>query len=593
MKFRRHFLVVCSLLSVFLISSAQETATQSPAKRQLAGWLASYDGEDWDAYLIFLKTNFVTPPGRGFQDPAFRDRTGGYDLEKIESETPTQVTALVQERRTDGFARVVLVVEPGETHRIVKLDVKLIERPAEFALRHMSDQQLIFALSKRLEEETASGRFAGVVLLAKEGKPIFAQAYGKADREHHSANTLQTEFSLASMNKMFTAVALMQQVQAKTVALDDPLGKYLPDYPNKELAAKVTIGELLTNTGGTGDIWGPAFDQHRLKLHTPQDYIHLYGNRALRFEPGSRWEYSNYGFILLGAVIEKVSGENYGDYVREHIFKPAGMTSTGSGTTDEAILHRSVNYTKMGTTHWIPNTNTLPSGGTPAGGGFSTAGDLLRFANALQENKFLDVYYTKLMTTGRIVTPFGREAYGFGVQTINGNQCFGHNGSGRGVNGDLEICLDSKYAIVVVTNIDPPAAEQISAFIAARLPVTHPDRSSLARARKPNWNAVSQSRSFPSFNTAVPIYGPAGLPGPTTIPFKPTLANHVAYSLSSARRVMSAAVIGWLVEYSRGPSGKNMSFRYPAPAHRGAQHIQPTVLPYMSLLYMVPFSMFP
>ena len=474
MNFTRPLPAVCLALYMSVFSVAQEPAPQAPASRQLAGWLGAYDGSDWNAYLTFLKTNFAIQPGGAFRDPAFRDRTGGYDLKKIESETPTEVTALIQERAGDGFARAVVDVESDEPHRILKLEVKLIERPAEFALPHMSDRELVAALRKRLEDETALDRFAGVVLVAKEGKPIFAQAYGLADREHNIPNTLLTRFSLASMNKMFTAVALMQQVQAGKVALDDPLGKYLPDYPNKELAAKVTIGELLTNTGGTGDIWGPEFDQHRLELHTLQDYIHLYGNRALRFEPGSRWEYSNYGFILLGGVIEKVSGESYSDYVHQHVFNPAGMTSTRSGMEDKAIPSLSIEYTKMGATHWIPITDAPTNSGSSAGAGFSTVGDLLRFANALRENKLLDAQHTTLMTTGMVANPFGLDAYGFGVQTINGNQCFGHNGSSRGVNGDLEMCLGSSYTVVTLANLDPPAAEQVSQFIIARLPLSEP-----------------------------------------------------------------------------------------------------------------------
>ena len=152
---------------------------------------------------------------------------------------------------------------------------------------------MVAALRKRLSDEAAADRFSGAVLVANEGKPIFAEAYGLADREHKTPNTLQTCFSIASMNKMFTAVATMQLVQAGKLALDDPLGKYLTDYPNKELAAKVTISELLTNTGGTGDVWGLEFDKYRMELRTPQDYINLFGERALRFEPGTRWEYSN------------------------------------------------------------------------------------------------------------------------------------------------------------------------------------------------------------------------------------------------------------------------------------------------------------
>jgi D-alanyl-D-alanine carboxypeptidase len=465
---------VCIVLSMSVFSAAQGTTEQAPAGRQLAAWLAAYDGTDWQAYLTFLKTNFAIQPGGGFRDPAFRARTGGYDLKKIEGETPTEVTALLQERAGDGFTRLVLDVEPEQPHRILKLEVKLVERPAEFALPHMSDQQLVAALRKRLEDETASDRFAGAVLVAKQGKPIFAQAYGLADREHRSPNTLTTRFSLASLSKMFTAVALMQQVQAGKVALDDPLEKYLPDYPNKELAAKVTIGELLTNTGGTGDIWGPEFDQHRLELHTLQDYIHLYGNRALRFEPGSHYEYSNYGFILLGAVIEKVSGQSYSEYVHQHVFNPAGMTSTSSGMEDRPIPNLSVEYTKMGATHWIPISDAPINSGSSAGAGFSTVGDLLRFADALRLNKLLDAQHTKLMTTGRVITPFGFDAYGFGVQTINGNQCFGHNGSSRGVNSDLEMCLDSSYTVITLANIDPPAAEQVSQFIMGRLPLSKP-----------------------------------------------------------------------------------------------------------------------
>jgi CubicO group peptidase (beta-lactamase class C family) len=455
-------------MSVF--SAAQGPAKQTPAGRQLAGWLAEYDGTDWQAYLTFLKTNFVIQPGGAFQDSAFRDRTGGYDLKKIESDTPTEVTALLQERANDGFTRLVLDVEPEQPHRILKLEVKLIERPAEFALPHMNDQQLTAAVHKRLEDETGSDRFAGAVLVAKQGKPIFAQAYGLADREHTIPNTLQTRFSLASINKVFTAVATMQLVQAGKLALDDPLGRYLTDYPDKELAAKVTIGELLTNTGGTGDIWGPEFDKHRLQLRTLPDYINLYGKRPLRFEPGSRWEYSNYGFILLGAVIEKVSGENYYDYVREHVYIPAGMSSTDSAPEEPRPADRSIGYMKVKTGDWSSNTGYLLYRGTSAGGGYSTVGDLLRFANALRENKLLDAHYTKLLTTGRVATPFGLEAYGFGVQTFNGNSCFGHNGTGAGVNGDLEMCLNSSYAIVVLANMDPPAAEQISQFIIDRLP---------------------------------------------------------------------------------------------------------------------------
>ena len=227
------------------------------------------------------------------------------------------------------------------------------------------------------------------MLVAKDGTPVFAQAYGLADRERKIPNTLRTRFRLGSMNKMFTAVATLQLAQAGKLHLDDALIHYLPEYPNKELAAKVTLHQLLTHTGGTGDIFGPEFAAHRLELRTIGDYVNLYGNRALKFEPGSRWEYSNYGFILLGAVIEKVSGESYYDYVRKHVYAPAGMTSTGSEPESAAVPDRSIGYTDEDG-KLKPNTDTLPYRGMSAGGGYSTVEDLLRFANALQQHKLLD-----------------------------------------------------------------------------------------------------------------------------------------------------------------------------------------------------------
>ncbi len=157
------------------------------------------------------------------------------------------------------------------------------------------------------------------------------------------------------MNKMFTAVAIVQLVQKGKIHLDDPLIKYLPDYPNKDLATKVTIQHLLTHTGGTGDFFGPEFDAHRLELRTSQDYVKLYGSRPLRFEPGTKYEYSNYGFLLLGLVIEKASGQPYYDYVRDHIYKPAGMTSTGSKPEDQPITNRSTGYTSMGSANGDPS----------------------------------------------------------------------------------------------------------------------------------------------------------------------------------------------------------------------------------------------
>ena len=295
------------------------------------------------------------------------------------------------------------VVEAAEPHNMSRVELNAIPTPADFSPKQLSDSELVAALQKKLQQDEDAGQFSGAVLLAKNGEPIFEHAYGIADRERKLTNTLDTRFRIGSMNKMFTAVAVLQLAQAGKLKLDDPFGKYLTDYPNKELASKVTLHQLLTHTGGTGDIFGPDFDTHRNELKTLQDYVKLYGNRAAEFPPGSKWEYSNYGFILLGLVVEKVSGQSYYDYVNTHIYDVAGMNNSGSEPEDKTVTNRSVGYTKPpGRKDWQPNTDTLAYRGTSAGGGYSTVGDLLKFANALERHKLLDAHNEELLTTGKV-----------------------------------------------------------------------------------------------------------------------------------------------------------------------------------------------
>jgi len=335
----------------------------------------------------------------------------------------------------------------------------------------MSEEELVSALRVELEKDSAADKFSGAALLAKDGHVLFSSAYGLADREKKIPNRLGTKFRIGSMNKMFTAVAVLQLVQAGKIQLSDPLVKFLSDYPNQELASKVTIHHLLTHTGGTGDFFGPEFDAHRLELRTLQDYVNLYGKRGLLFQPGKAWDYSNYGFLLLGIVVEKASGRNYYDYVRERVYKPAGMNSTDSLPEDQAVPNRSVGYMRGDNGKWSPNTDTLPYRGTSAGGGYSTVGDLLRFANALTSHKLLDAHYTELLTTGKVTTPGGdKYAYGFGDRNSGGVRSFGHGGGAPGMNGDLQIYPQSGYVVVVLANMDPPAAQREADFIGNRLP---------------------------------------------------------------------------------------------------------------------------
>jgi D-alanyl-D-alanine carboxypeptidase len=455
-----------------IVPGAQTTEPKSLAQQQFTAWLQEFNNADKAKFQAFLETNYPDQAKRIDGMMGFRKMTGGFDLKKVEKADATTCAGIVKERDSDTFARFEIEVEPAEPHRITKLDLNMVPAPAEFAIPRMSETDAIAALRSEIERRVAADSFSGTVTVTKNGKTIFSGAYGFADRDKKIKNDLGTEFRIGSMNKMFTAVSALQLVQAGKLKLNGTVGEYLPDYPNKDLASKVTIHHLLTHTGGTGDFFGPEFDKHRLELKTLQDYVKLYGQRGLEFEPGSKWDYSNYGFLLLGVIVQKVSGQDYYEYVREHVYKPAGMTSTDSLPEDQTVAKRSVGYMKdRGSDTWKPNNDTLPYRGTSAGGGYSTVEDLQRFAVALKNHKLLDAQNTDLVTTGKVETGGGAKyAYGFMDQVSAGVRSYGHGGGAPGMNGDLTIYPQSGYVVAVLANIDPPAAQRIASFIGNRLP---------------------------------------------------------------------------------------------------------------------------
>ena len=345
--------------------------------------------------------------------------------------------------------------------------------PAAAAAQAASDSAFVAALRAQLAADATADRFSGAVLVTRNGRTLFEGAYGFADRERRVPNTPLTQFRAGSMYKMVTAVATLQLVQAGTLRLDAPLGTYLPDYPTADVASKVTPHHLLTHTGGTGDIFGPLFTAHRTELRTTGDYVRLYGTRGLQFAPGAQHVYSNYGFLLLGALLERMGGKSYDDHVAARVLAPAGMTATGTAPEDSLVPGRAVGYMRQASGTLVSNAPTLPYRGTPAGGGYSTVGDFARFAVAVRERRLLDSAHTALLLSGKVmVGPGSQYAYGFQDRVVGGRRFVGHGGGAPGMNGDLAFEPNGGYVVVVLSNLDPPAAGQVAAFILTRLPTS-------------------------------------------------------------------------------------------------------------------------
>lgn len=446
------------------------------------------DGGDPTAQLNFINANYSeqalkeTPPGAWLA--FFRklsQQSGGLDVMHVSPDSNDRFLVLDvrARRRGNHWARMFFSLSRAQTDKLSDVGMfgirdPQVERADAWAETKMTETEAVTEIKRRVERLVAEDRFSGVVLISKGDRPVFQAAYGMAEKSFGVANRMDTKFNLGSMNKMFTAVAVAQLVAAGKLSFQDTLLKVLPDYPNRGVAEKVTVQQLLTHTAGLGDFFdNPEFRPHRERFINPTDYFPLFAGQPLRFEPGARFGYSNAGFIVLGAVVEKVSGQNYFDYVREHIYKPAGMTDSDSYELTEVTPNLAVGYARflddpMGVDPRRSNVAFLPWRGSPAGGGYSSAPDLLKFSRALRSHKLLSAPMTELITSGKVpmlgAPRPGKYAYGFSTKEVSGKEIRGHSGGGAnsGINSSLEMFWDGSYTVVVTGNYDAPAAEDLA-----------------------------------------------------------------------------------------------------------------------------------
>ncbi|CAM5459488.1 serine hydrolase domain-containing protein [Rhodanobacter lindaniclasticus] len=467
-------LLCCLPLSTLAQGAPSPTAATTPARQTVApltdparqaldAWLAAFNSNERKQLEAFRDRYQPTMDVDGMLD--FHHRTGGFRLLRREPAAPGSAQMLAQERDSDTVARVKATLQEGKP---LALDIERIERPTDLRIPRMDQAEAIAALVAKADAAAKQDAFAGVLLVARGDTILLRRAWGLADRAAGTPVTLDTKFRLGSMDKMFTAVATLQLVQAGKLSLDGRVGQYLPDYPNADIA-KVTIRQLLTHAGGTGDIFGPEFDRHRLSLKSHDDYVRLYGARGPDHPPGKGYHYSNYGFVLLGDIIEHVSGQSYYDYVNRHVFAPAGMRDSGSLPEDVAVPRRAQAYTRNdGDAEWTNASGTLPYRGTAAGGGYSTAGDLLKFAQALRSGKLLPP--ALLAEATRKQTPV--YGYGFNVADAQGVPVYGHGGGAPGMNGELRIFPTLDEVVVALANVDPPVASRLVEYYQLRMPLS-------------------------------------------------------------------------------------------------------------------------
>ncbi|MFT5052144.1 MAG: CubicO group peptidase (beta-lactamase class C family) [Chlamydiales bacterium] len=321
--------------------------------------------------------------------------------------------------------------------------------------RELSVDEAVAQLKTFVEGEAKAERFSGTVLFARDGEVLFQGAYGLASRRFDVPNRIDTKFNLGSMNKMFTCVAIMQLAESRQLTIKDPIYKYLDEtWLPLELARKISIEHLMTHTSGLGSYFNETYMQSsRAMFRELDDYKPIVYQDTLAFEPGTRWSYSNTGMFLLGVIVQLISDQNYFDYVREHIFEPAGMLNTDSYEMDRPVKNLAIGYSEHDG-EWFNNLYAHVIKGGPAGGGFSTVPDLLAFDQALRNLVLLDQEHTELTWSAK--PDIGSPSYGFGFfQDGNENgRIVGHGGGFSGISSNLDMFLDSGFTAAVMSNID-------------------------------------------------------------------------------------------------------------------------------------------
>ncbi len=404
---------------------------------------------------------------------------GNLGLADITISTPTGIKFTLRSDAREAWLYISLDVEAESPHRIEVLGVRPGSRPTSSnnreeektspagneegynpsqALKKPSEVDSE-KLDRIISAKVDNNEFSGVVLVASEGGTIFQRAYGVASKRFNVPNNMDTKFNLGSINKSFTTVAILQLVEQGKLSLDDLIGKYLDIFP-MEIAGKVTIRHLLNMRSGWGDFWSNSAYLERLpRLRTVSDYMEFIKDMPLDFEPGSNFQHSNTGFDVAGAIIEAVSGMDYFSYVKKNIYDRAGMADSDSYHMDGPVENLAAGYTNMnrndpdGSGYQWDNSCLMPPRGTPAGGGYSTAEDLLKYDQALRGHRLLSESFTNFIfnrlkgSPGEAPSPSGM------YQAVGG---------APGINAFLAMDLVSGYTFIVLSNYDHPAAVNLA-----------------------------------------------------------------------------------------------------------------------------------
>lgn len=405
---------------------------------------------------------------------------GGFDLSDVKTDPHRAglLEVVIKARRSGQLGLFILAADPAHPDRLMQADVVPMDDPALYAdwpKRATSDSEIARLIHSALDRLVSTSDFSGCVSVVEDGKTLFDECRGLAERRFAVAVDQQTRFHIGSMDKMFTAVAIAQLVEVGKLSWNTRLDQLVPEYPDREAAKSITVWQLLHHTAGLGDFLVPEYFQHREAFIDPTDYLDLIARQPRSGTPGKEWSYSNAGYILLGRIIENVSGENYFDYIQRHVFAPAGMRASGFDRLDEVTPNLAVGYFHEGvfSTEWKADWLKLGVKGGPSGGGYSNNTDLLRFASALREGKLVKPATLAKMFDDEVPAGPGGYAAGFGDRLSHGDHVRGHAGGIEGTTANLQLIWKGGAAVALTSNEGPSQTWLLTEHTADLLAAKH------------------------------------------------------------------------------------------------------------------------
>jgi CubicO group peptidase (beta-lactamase class C family) len=403
---------------------------------------------------------------------------GQTDVVRFEVDGATGGEIIFESELQGRLQSITIEVEPESPHRITR-----IAGPEPIPMRRVTPSEdgargaLLDSFVRRLAYARS---FSGVVVLARGDTPIFKSAYGRAEWRFGVRNTIDTRFYLGSITKAFTAVAVAQLVEQDKISWDDPLSRFLPDFPTPEAASRIQIKHLLSHTSGLGNVYPSGTEIVPNRYRSVGDFLATAPRTPLISEPGTSWRYSNLGYLLLGRIVEIASGEDFYDYLSRHIFGPAGMMTAGTDSYDTGVRDLAYGYEPNYSLDQLEFELAMlknPARAAPFGGAYATADDLLRFGRALQTGVLIRQATWALISTAKPELGAPNWGYGFavgGIQGVIGRNFVGHGGNARGACTSWGTIEDAAvpYTFVVLSNSGSDACIPVLNYLFDLIPAT-------------------------------------------------------------------------------------------------------------------------